>query len=78
VAKREENKVKINVEVNIVSAAEIAYSFTKQLKMFLESEARDYSDIDELVDSLENLLYKCQPEMSSWVVLEYLKENNEI
>lgn len=61
------------MHVNVIRAAQNTHDFVKKLNQFLEAEARDYSDIDELIDSIENILMNFQPAMSSYIVLEYVK-----
>jgi hypothetical protein len=69
--------MKIDVDLNIERAAQNTYDFINSLNDFLKLDASDYQDPDHIIDKIENIMFNFQPAMSSWVVLEYLKEQNK-
>jgi hypothetical protein len=65
------------VKAIIINAAKNTDNFIKTLTDFLNENNCCYDEVNFLIEDIKSIISVYQPSMSSYVVLEYLKEQEK-
>jgi hypothetical protein len=59
------------VNVNLKGAARNAYDGITAICEFIDSDARGFDNVEDLVDALEEILFKYQPRLAAYCLREH-------